>query len=168
MSDVIVNKVAGSGLISIDLEDFLPESEIRSFDLKDHLFMGMILKEKDFREALKQLNWQEYQHQYVAIHCSADAIIPLWAYMLVTAYLQPLAGDVYAGTPEEMYRHLVLKKIAAMDPETYRGQRIVIKGCGEKETGSYAYTEVTRILRPVARSIMYGEPCSTVPVYKSK
>jgi hypothetical protein len=167
MADLIVNKVASSGLITIDLEKYLP-AEILSFDLKDHLFMGLILKEKDFREALKNYDWSVYQDKYVTIFCSADAIIPLWAYMLVTASLQPVAKDIYTGSVEEMYKHLVLKNISAIDSSEFKGQRIVIKGCGDKEIENYAYTEVTKLLRPVARSIMYGEPCSTVPVYKSK
>ena len=168
MADLIVNKVAGSGLVTLDLEKFIPLEEILAFDLKDHLFMGMILKEKDFREALKQLDWSVYRNKYVAIYCSADAIIPLWAYMLVSVNLQPLAKDIYTGSVAEMYKHLFLKNISAIDARVFNGQRIVVKGCGDREIENYAYTEITRILRPVVKSIMYGEPCSTVPVYKNK
>lgn len=168
MADVIVNKVAQSGLITLNLEDFLPEGECVAFDLKDHLFMGLILKEKDFRDALKKIDWSMYQNKNVTVTCTADAIVPLWAYMLVTAYLQPVAKDVYVGTTEEMEKHLFLKNIAAIDASQYNDQRIVVKGCGDIAIGPFAYAELTKRLLPNVRSIMYGEPCSTVPIYKSK
>lgn len=168
MSEVIINKVAGSGLLTLDLERYLPAEEIVSFNLKAHLFMELILKEKDFREGLKNLDWSIYAGKNVAVNCSVDAIIPLWAYMLVTTYLEPVAKDVYTGSVEEMRKHLVLKNIDAINVEEYAGQRVVIKGCGEVPIESYAYAEITRLLRPVVKSIMYGEPCSTVPIYKSK
>lgn len=168
MNDTIVNKVANSGLITIDLENYLPQGEVVTFDLKDHLFMGLILKEKDFREALKNLDWSVYQDKYVAITCTADAIIPAWAYMLVVTYLQNIAKDVYAGTSTEMQKHLLLKNIAAIDVNEFADQRIVIKGCGDATIESFAYAEVTKVLLPVVKSIMYGEPCSTVPVFKKK
>ena len=167
MSDAIVNKVAQSGLITLNLEDYLPRGEFAVFDLKDYLFMGLILKEKDFREALKGLDWSPYKDKNEAITCTADAIIPLWAYMLVTTYLQPVAGDVYVGTLEEMQKHLFLKNIAAIDASPYKEQRIVVKGCGDIPVGAFAYAELTKHLLPQVRSIMYGEPCSTVPVYKA-
>jgi len=168
MSDVIVNKVAESGIITLNLENYIPHEEMASFDLKDHLFMGMILKEKDFREALKNLDWTIYSGKNVNITCTADAIIPLWAYMLVTSYLQPVARYVFAGTAEEMYKHLFLENIASIDIAPYTDQRVVIKGCGDVTLDSYTYTEITRLLRPVVKSLMYGEPCSTVPIYKKK
>ena len=168
MSELIVNKVAGSGLVTLDLEKYMPENGIVTFDLKDHLFMGLILKEKDFREALKNMDWLPYQNKYVAITCSADAVIPVWAYMLVTTYLQPIAKDVYLGTETEFQKHLFLKNISNINTEQFRDQRIVVKGCGEVPVDNYAYAAVTKILLPVAKSIMYGEPCSTVPVYKKK
>jgi len=167
MNDAIVNKVANSGLVTLDLEKFLPKEEAAIFDLKDHLFMGLILKEKDFRETLKNLDWTVYHGKNVAITCSADAIIPIWAYMLVSAYLQPFAKEIYAGTEEEMHKHLFLKNLAAIHIKDYKDQRIVVKGCGDTPIGNFAYTEITKILRPVAKSIMYGEPCSTVPIYKA-
>lgn len=167
MSEVFVNKVANSGLITIDLEKYLP-AEIVSFDLKDHLFMGLILKEKDFREALKNLDWTKYINKNVAISCSVDAIIPVWAYMLLVSGLQPVAKEVYVGTEAEMRKHLFLKNIDIIKAEEYAGQRIVIKGCGELPIENYAYAEITKRLVPVAKSIMYGEPCSTVPIYKKK
>lgn len=168
MSEVIVNKVAQSGLITLDLEAYLPKGGMITFDLKDHLFMGLILKEKDFREALKNLDWAAYKDKYIAVTCSVDAIIPVWAYMLVANYLQPVAKEIYIGTEAEMNKHLVLKNIAAINLDEYKDQRIVVKGCGEVPIDNYAYAEITKLLTPVAKSIMYGEPCSTVPIYKKK
>ncbi|MES1216801.1 MAG: DUF2480 family protein [Bacteroidota bacterium] len=166
MSEVIVNKVAESGLISIDLENYYPREEISVFDLKEHLFMGLILKEKDFREALKKTDWEKYRNKYIALTCTADAIIPLWAYMLVVSYLQPVAKDVVVGDEKELRRTLFLKNIASINTEEFIDKKIVIKGCGELPVGEFAYAEITKLLRPVVKSIMYGEPCSTVPVYK--
>ena len=163
-----MNKVAQSGLMTLNLEEYLPQGEFVLFDLKDYLFMGLILKEKDFREALKNLDWSQYEGKNVAITCTADAIIPLWAYMLVTTYLQPVATDIYVGSTDEMQKHLFLKKISAIDPSPFAGQRIVVKGCGDIPIGAFAYAELTKHLLPQVKSIMYGEPCSTVPVYKKK
>jgi hypothetical protein len=168
MSEAIVNKIASSGLITIDLEKYLPKEQIATFDLKDHLFMGLILKEKDFREALKNLDWSVYQDRYVAITCSADAIIPAWAYMLVVTYLNGIAKDNYVGTAEETQKHLFIKNIAAINVTEFADQRIVVKGCGDVNIESFAYAEITKVLLPVVKSIMYGEPCSTVPVFKKK
>jgi hypothetical protein len=166
MSEPIVNKVAESGLITINLEDYYPRGETIVFDLKEFLFMGLILKEKDFREALKKEDWEKYIDKYVAVNCSADAIIPIWAYMLVVSYLQPFAKDIVSGDEKELHRAVFSKNIQQVKAEEFKDQRIVIKGCGDLPIGEFAYAEITKILRPVARSIMYGEPCSTVPVYK--
>jgi len=166
MSEPFVNKVAESGLITLDLEKYYPKGETAVFDLKDHLFMGLILKEKDFREALKKLDWSVYQDKNVALTCSADAIIPVWAWMLAVSYLQPVAKEVVMGDEKELHRSLYLKNIDAIDINEFAGQRVVIKGCGETPIADYVYMEITKKLRPVVRSIMYGEPCSTVPVYK--
>lgn len=168
MSDLLVNKVANSGLITLDLEQFLPKGEIRLFDLKEFLFMGLILKEKDYREALKNLDWAPYQDQYVAVTCTADAVIPVWAYMLAVTYLEPVAKDVFLGTAEELHKHLLVKNIDALNRAEYTDQRVVVKGCGETPIDNIAYAAITKVLRPVAKSIMYGEPCSTVPIYKKK
>lgn len=164
----IVNKVAESGLITLDLELFYPKEEILSFDLKDHLFMGLILKEKDFRASLQSLDWSLYQGKTVALFCSADAIIPLWAYMLVTSYLKPFAKRVLSGTPEEARKQLFIENIRSLDPTQFSGSRVVVKGCGDIQIGEYAFVEITSLLQPVVKSLMYGEPCSTVPVFKSK
>src|SRR5688500_4933259 len=168
MTDLIVNKVSSCGMITLDLEQYMPKEPVTGFDLKDHLFMGLILKEKDFREALKNGDWQAYDQKNVAVFCSVDAVIPVWAYMLVATYLQPYTRAIFVGTAEEMQKHLFLKNLAAIDAEKFADQRVVVKGCGEVNIEPYAYAEITRLLRPVAKSIMYGEPCSTVPVFKKK
>lgn len=168
MEDVIVNKVAESGLIILDLEEYYPKEETAVFDLKDHLFMGLILKEKDYREALKNLDWSVYQNKNVAITCSADAVIPIWAYMLAATYLQPVAHDVVFGNEDFLHRTLFLKNLSGINANEFADKRIVIKGCGDKSISETAYVEITKLLRPVAKSIMYGEPCSTVPIYKKR
>lgn len=168
MSDDIVNKVAESGLITLDLEQFLPSQDILLFDLKDYLFMGLIIKEKDFRAALQQHDWTQYQDKYVAVACTADAIIPVWAYMLVASYLQPYAKDVVYGTEDELKNQVLMTNLNQLDVSPYADKRVVVKGCGEVPISDKAYLEVTKKLRPVAKSIMYGEPCSTVPIFKKK
>jgi hypothetical protein len=169
MSDVIVNKVAESGLVSLDLQDFLPREELLAFfDLKDFLFMGLILKEKDFRTSLQQFDWTVFAAKNVAVFCSADAIIPAWAYMLVGAYLEPVAGSVFLGDGAALRKHLLLAAIDAVPASEYVDKRIVIKGCGDAALPPDAYLRITLKLRPVAKSIMYGEPCSTVPVFKKR
>jgi hypothetical protein len=166
MSEVFTNKVAESGILTIDLESFFPKEEIVVFDIKDYLFMGLILKEKDFRAALKELSLEKYEQKIVAVTCSADAIIPMWAYMLIAALLQPVCIDVILGTTDEVEKKLLLKNIQQIDTSAYMDNRVVVKGCGEKPIPEEAYLEITNKLRPIAKSIMFGEPCSTVPVYK--
>ncbi|MEQ1745566.1 MAG: DUF2480 family protein [Saprospiraceae bacterium] len=166
MEQTLVNRVATSGLVTIDLETYYPEGEVVPFDLKDHLFMGLILKEKDFREALKAQDWSQYTGKNLAVFCSADAIIPMWAYMLVAAHAAPFARDVFQGLPEQYAEFAFLKQLATLNPDDYAGKRLVIKGCSDKPVPPSAYLEITRRLQPVAVSIMFGEPCSTVPVYK--
>jgi len=168
MEEVMVNKVAQSGLIPLDLEKFYPEEELVLFDLKNYLFMELILKEKEYREALKNIDWSIYQNKNVAISCSTDAIIPLWAYMLAVSYLQPFAADIIFGTEEEVFNILFLKRIERMDPAEFEGKRVMVKGCGDKKIPQTAYVAITKLLRPVVKSIMYGEACSTVPIFKKK
>ncbi len=168
MQEEIVNKVSQSALLTIDLEKYFPEEGIIMFDLKPFLFMELILKEKDFRTALQNMDWNQYKDQLVGVYCSADSVIPVWAYMLVASYLEPLAKEVFQGNEEQVIRQLLLKRINSIDPQEYKDKRVVVKGCGEKPIGEFAYLEITKLLRPVVKSIMYGEPCSTVPIYKSK
>jgi len=168
MSEKIVNKVALSPLLTLDLEEYYPKEEIKTFDLKPYLFMELILKEKDFRAALLNTDWSIYQDKIIAVTCTVDAIIPIWAYMLVATYLEPVAKDVIMGNEKKAAEQTLLKKIQAINIDEYTDKRIVVKGCGEIPIGDFAYMEITKRLRPVAKSIMYGEPCSTVPVYKKK
>ena len=168
MSEEIINKVSQSALITLDLEQFFPAENIRIFDLRPFLFMELILKEKDFRAALSATDWSVYKNNIVGVCCSADAVIPVWAYMLVTSYLQPVAKEVLMGNETEVLRQLITSRIRTINPDEYKDKRIVIKGCGEKPIGDFAFLEITKLLRPVVKSIMYGEPCSTVPVFKAE
>lgn len=166
MDKPLVNRVANSGLITINLEDFFPGEEVVSFDLKDYLFMELILKEKDFRAALKEHDWNQYTGKNLVIYCSTDAIIPIWAYMLVAAHAEPFALSIFQGDPTAFYQVVFMKALEKIDGSEYDQKRIVIKGCSDKPVPPSAYVELTRKLRPFAQSIMYGEPCSTVPIFK--
>ena len=168
MTETIVNKVAESGLVNIDLEDYYPKGEIKIFDLKEYLFMGLILKEKDFRAALQNTDWSIYADAYVGITCSADAIIPAWAYMLVASYVQPVAKGVAFGDEKTLVNNIFIKRIAAIKGEDYTDKRVIVKGCGDVQVPETAYLEITNTLRPYVKSIMYGEACSNVPVFKRK
>ncbi|MDX1913907.1 MAG: DUF2480 family protein [Saprospiraceae bacterium] len=162
----LVNRVANSSLVTIDLEAWYPAGEIVPFDLKDYLFMGLILKEKDFREALLAHDWTQHQGKNLAVFCSADAIIPMWAYMLVATHAAPFVADIALCEPADFPEKAFFKKLAALNISDYEGKRLVIKGCSDKPVPASAYLEITKKLQPVALSIMFGEPCSTVPVYK--
>ncbi|HTQ63614.1 MAG TPA: DUF2480 family protein [Puia sp.] len=168
MPEEIINKIAASSLQTIDLGEFYPKEEILQFDLKPYLFMELILKEKEFRDALQRVDWIIYKDKIVAVNCSADAIIPVWAYMLVATYLQPVAKDIIMGDKDSAIKQILLKGINAIDLDTYKDKRIVVKGCGDLPIGEFAYMEITKLLQPHVKSIMYGEPCSTVPIYKKK
>jgi len=163
---MIVNKVSEGGLVTLDLEEFYPREEIAVFDMKDYLFMGMILKEKEFREAMKNLDLSPFKGKNIALTCSADAVIPMWAYMLAASYLEPVANEVVFGDKEFLHKTLFLKNISKINAADYLDKRVVIKGCGELAISETAYVAITNLMRPVAKSIMYGEPCSTVPIYK--
>lgn len=164
----IVNKVAESGIITLDLAPYVGTDDVAGFDLKPFLFKEMILREKDYRAALQTHDWQQYAGKHVAIYCSTDAIIPVWAYMLAAVYLRPVSASVYSGTPEELVKTIIYQRIAAIDITEYADKRVVIKGCGEQPIPDAAYVAVTTHLQPVVKSLMYGEPCSTVPLYKKK
>ena len=168
MNDPIVNKVAESGLITLDPAEYYPREASKTFDLKDFLFRGLVLKEKDFREALKNLDWEQYRDKNIAVTCTADAIIPVWAWMLVASYLQPVAKEILMGDEKELHKIIFLRNLSRINIDEFADKRIVVKGCGDTPIGEFVYMELTRLLQPVARSIMYGEPCSTVPVYKKK
>ncbi len=168
MPEEIINRVAQSALQTINLEELYPTGERKELDIKDQLFQGLILREKDFREFVKTHDWTQYQDCYVAVFCSADAIVPTWAYMLLASRLEPYARFVLFGSLQELETHLFLQELKAFDVESYRDKPVVVKGCFDKPIPTSAYMEITRMLAPVAKSIMYGEPCSTVPIFKRK
>ncbi|GAB3324076.1 DUF2480 family protein [Larkinella ripae] len=165
-TELIVNRVAKSGLVSLDLEDYYHPGERLVYDLKDNLFMGLILKEKDFREFLKSHDWSQYAGKNVAVICSEDAIVPTWAYMLLTIHLEPHASTVVFGSLPDLEEKLYFDAIARINIEDFRDSRVVVKGCSNVPVPTAAYVEITRRLRPVVQSILFGEPCSTVPLYK--
>ena len=164
----LVNKVAQSGLITIDLEEFFPKQDIIALDIKDFLFRGLILKELEFRAALKAHDWSIYKDKIVAVYCSTDAILPQWSFMLVSTYLAAQTNNIYFGNVEKVEYNLFLENIKHIDETKYTNEKIVIKGCGTKTVTGEAYMEITKKLQPVVKSLMFGEPCSTVPIYKKK
>ncbi|ARK09193.1 DUF2480 family protein [Fibrivirga algicola] len=167
-TDIIVNRVANSGLVTLDLEEYYHPGERVVYDLKDNLFMGLILKEKDFRAFLKEHDWSQYAGKNVAITCTEDAIIPTWAFMLLTLNLQPYANTVVYGTLQDLDEKLYFDAIKRIDPEAYRGAKLVVKGCSKVPVPTAAYVELTRVLASVVQSLLFGEPCSTVPLFKRK
>lgn len=166
--DVIINRVASSPLITFDLGEYYNSGERVVYDLAQNLYQGLILKEKDFRDFLRENDWSEYAEKNVAITCSADAIVPTWAYMLLATKLEPVANLVVMGDLPLLEYALFQKALAKVDLEKFRDQPVVIKGCGDLPVPESAYVEITQLIRPYAKSIMYGEPCSTVPLYKRR
>ena len=164
--DTIVNKVSQSGLAEIDLETFYDEAPREIYDIKEQLFMGLMLKEKEFREFIKSNEWSKYAGKHVAIICSADAIVPTWAYMLVANKLSGVAKSFVFGDLNVLEFSLFKEKIDGINLDEYKDQRVVVKGCSKKPVPVSAYVYLTEKLTPIVKSIMYGEPCSTVPVYK--
>jgi Protein of unknown function (DUF2480) len=162
----LVNKVAQSALVTLNLEELIHPGERVVYDIKDNLFMGLILKEKDFRTFIKENDWSVYAGKNVAIINSADAIVPTWAYMLLAIKLQPFAHRYVFGNLEALEQALFQEAIARIDPEEYRDAKVVVKGCGQIPVPNFAYVEIMKVLLPVVSSVMYGEPCSTVPLYK--
>jgi hypothetical protein len=162
----LINKVAQSALVTLNLEELIHPGERVVYDIKDNLFMGLILKEKDFRAFLKDNDWSVYAGKNVAIINSADAIVPTWAYMLLAIKLQPYTHRYVLGTLEDLEQALFQEAISRINPEEYRDAKVVVKGCGQIPVPNFAYVEIMRLLLPVVSSVMYGEPCSTVPLYK--
>ncbi|MEQ8581628.1 MAG: DUF2480 family protein [Marinoscillum sp.] len=162
----IINRVSKSPLISLDFDEYIGSSDRAFFDLKDGLFHGMILKEKEFREFLKNYDWEWLRGKNVGVICSADAIIPSWAYMLVATRLEPVAELMAFGGEEELEKTLIDRAIDKILAQDLKDAKVVIKGCGNLKSRDYAYFQLTKKLLPLVSSIMYGEPCSTVPVYK--
>ncbi|MCO6358387.1 DUF2480 family protein [Roseivirga pacifica] len=166
MEREIINRVANSPLITIDLEDFYHSGERVQYDIAENLFQGLILREKDFREFIKEHDWEQYNGKNINIICSADAIVPTWAYMLLTSKLEGLANMIVMGDKELLEYALFKQALERINLQDYTDRPVVIKGCGDLPLSDALYVEITRLLKPVVKSIMYGEPCSTVPVYK--
>ena len=168
MSDEIVNRVANSGLVNFDLEAYYPKGQRQLIDLKDWLFEGLILKEKDFRQTVKDYDWAQHQDQYVAIDCSADAIVPVWSYMLISNAISPYAKKVVKGSLENLESLIFHELINTLEIIPFKNQRVIVKGCSNLPIPESAYVAITNKLSPVVKSIMYGEACSSVPIYKKK
>ncbi len=166
MAEEIINRVANSKLITLDLEDYYPKGQRVLLDIKDWLLQELVLKEKDFREYIKNHDWSQYQNQYVAITCSADAIIPDWAFMLLVVNLEPFVEKCHIGTLEDLETSIYQDLISAIDGTIYQDKPVIIKGCSNKPVPINAYVMITNKLKPYAKSIMYGEACSFVPLYK--
>lgn len=167
MSD-IVNRVAQSQLITIDLEDYYPKGERVLLDIKDWLFEGIVLREKEFRAYISEHNWSQYQNKYVAICCSTDAIVPGWAYMLVATKLQPFTKNVVQGSLQDLETSNYQTIIENLDLSQFTGKPVIIKGCSKKPVPQNAYLWITQKLLPIAKSVMYGEACSSVPLFKKQ
>jgi hypothetical protein len=167
MPDEIINRVANSKLVTLDLEDFYPKGKRILFDIKDWLYEGFVLREKDFRKHVAEFNWSQYQDSYVALICSTDAIIPGWAYMLISIELEPYAKHIVIGDLETLETAIYQDIITNLDISTYKNSPIIIKGCSKKPVPQNAYIMLANKLKPVAKSIMYGEACSSVPLYKN-
>lgn len=168
MAEEIINRVANSKLLTIDLEDYYPKGQRVLFDIKDWLFEELILKEQDFRNHVKQHDWSQYKDSYVALTCSADAIIPSWAYLLIASSLSPFAKKIVVGNLAELESSIFQDIISNLDISTYKDKPVIIKGCSDKPIPDTAYTLLISKLINVSKSIMYGEACSTVPLYKNK
>lgn len=166
MSEELVNKVANSSLFQLELDDFAFEIPIEEYDLAQNLFEGLILKETDFRKFVKENDWSVYKGKCVAVICSTGAIIPNWAYMLLASALESAGTNSHYGSVAEVRESILIEKINAIDPIEFEGKRVLIKGCGKFEPSPEIYLQITRILRPHVQSLMFGEACSTVPIYK--
>jgi hypothetical protein len=163
----LINKVAQKALVTLDLEELFPkENDIAAIDLKDYLFKGLILRESDFRTAITTTDWSVYKDKLATIYCSANAIVPMWAYMVISAELAGVAKDVAQASPDHAAEIFLYRQIAQFDMTKFTNQRVVVKGCGDRPMPEAAYVQIAAQLAKVARVIMYGEPCSTVPVFK--
>ncbi|MGY8931792.1 MAG: DUF2480 family protein [Flavobacteriales bacterium] len=166
MTNEIINKVAKSGIINLDLEDYAPRDIITELDLKDFLFEGLILKEKYFRESLKDHNWSKYRGNVLALFCSSNCIIPMWAYMLVTSYLEKNNLINFYGNKEQVFNLLFLEVIGKIDIQKFKDKRVIIKGCGNLKIHEKIYVAITKKIQPAVKSLMFGEACSSVPIHK--
>ena len=162
----LINRVAASAIVSLNMEEFYPQEERMVFDLANYLEQGLVLREKEFRAALKSLDWNSYQGKWVAVSCSADAIVPTWAFMLVCTYLEGLAKGYCVGDLEALEQYIVEDTLSKLPLESYKDRSVVIKGCSKVAIPLFAYGRLVSILQREAKSLMFGEPCSTVPLYK--
>jgi len=168
MEDQIINKVEKSGLIQIDMESWLDDREVVLYDISQNLFQGLVIREKDFRSFIKENDWSIYEDKHVGIVCSTDAIIPMWAYMLLVVAIEGYATSVIVGNKQEVIERQLLQKINSLKTRDYIDAKLVVKGCSGVVLSPSIYAELTRVLLPHVKSIMFGEPCSTVPVYKKR
>ena len=164
----IINRVANSVLQVFDLEDYYPEGERVGLDISGWLWEGFVLREKEFRDTLKNHNWEQYNGKFISLYCSTDAIVPAWAYMLITTYLQPFAKNIIQGRDEDINIQLYQEILNNLDYSEYEGKPVIIKGCSRKPVPQEAYVMATQKLMLVAKSLMFGEACSSVPLYKKK
>ncbi|MBW2961886.1 DUF2480 family protein [Mesonia aestuariivivens] len=168
MAEEIINRVANSKLVTFNLEEYYPEGERVLFDIKDWLYEGFVLREKDFREDVKNYNWSVHQNQFIALTCSSDAIVPAWAYMLITTQLQPYAQKIILGDLQQLEISIYQEVINTIDFEKFRDLPVIVKGCSKKPVPDNAYLQVVQKLQPVVKTIMFGEACSSVPLFKKK
>ena len=168
MTGKIINRVSNSDLITIDLADYAPTSSIKILDIKDFLFEGIFLKEKEFRSSLKEFDFSNYTNKTVALNCSTDAIVPMWAFMLVTSYLNMVNSEIYFGTKEKVFQKIFTANIDAIDSSKFEGKKVIVKGCGQVPLTEALYIAITKKIQNTVNSLMYGEACSAVPVFKKK
>ena len=168
MSGEIVNRVANSSLITIDLADYAPTKPIAVLDIKEFLFEGIFLKEKEFRTALKEFDFSNYTDKVVALNCSSDAIVPMWAFMLVTSYLNTANSEIHFGKKEDVFQQIFTANIDAIDASEFEGKKVIVKGCGQIPLTEALYIAITKKLQTTVSSLMFGEACSAVPVFKKK
>ncbi len=168
MTGKIINRVSNSDLITIDLADYAPTSSIKILDIKDFLFEGIFLKEKEFRSSLKEFDFSNYTNKTVALNCSTDAIVPMWAFMLVTSYLNSVNADIHFGIKEDVFQQIFANNINAIDATEFESKKVIVKGCGQIPLTEALYIAITKKLQNTVSSLMFGEACSAVPVYKKK
>jgi len=168
MAGEIINRVSNSQLITIDLTDYAPKVSVKELDIKDFLFQGIVLKEKEFRVKLKEFDFSNYTNKTVALNCSSDAIVPMWAFMLVTSYLNNIASEIHFGTKEEVFQKKISDNINSIDASEFEGKKVIVKGCGNISLSESLYIAITQKLQNSVSSLMFGEACSAVPVLKNK
>ena len=168
MSDEIINRVSNSDIITIDLADYAPTSSIKTLDIKDFLFEESFLKEKEFRNTLKEFNFSVFSGKVAAIYCGSDAIVPMWAFMLITSYLNNIASEIHFGTKEEVFQKKFSDNIDSIDSSEFEGKKVIVKGCGQIPLSEILYIAITKKLQNTVSSLMFGEACSAVPVFKKK